>query len=566
MSWDSEYDIVCIGSGVGGLSAALTGAEQGASVLVVDKFHLVGGVTALSSGQLWPGPTHVSEAAGIDDQASSAQAYIDHLSQGFADPELRRSYLADCRGAIQYFTDTIGLELQVVRDLPDYYYPAVKGSAPQGRFLEIKPFPARKLLGAEWAGKILTSPYGDGYSYATGAEFVAMQVKGSEHVGACLQRHVEADERCCGAGLAAAQVYAALQRGVKIQTSTEVVELVVEDGRVTGVRAIVRDSSSSSTSSSSSSSSSSTQRIRARRGVLLATGGYDLRPDLVRSFDGLIDAGNMTLPTITGDHLTLAATVGAIAYPAHPAALTAIFVGYQIPGEVVYGKATWRLHLPGAPHSIVVNARGHRFANDSFYPDVSAKAGRYDGQEQGLVNWPAWLVFDQDFVDKYNLLPAYPGQPLPAGISVNADTLEGLAAVTGIDADGLAATVQRFNGFCETGVDEDFGRASLPWGTILTGDYRLPHPGFAAIARPPFYAVQLQRVTVGVPTAGLPINRDASVLTATGHVVPGLYAAGNAALYNDWGAGYNSGVANMRGMLYGHKAALHMLQDKNAAG
>lgn len=550
MSWDSEYDIVCVGSGVGGLSAALTGAEQGASVLVLDKFHLVGGVSALSSGQLWPGPTHLSEAEGIDDNDADAQSYINHLSQGFADPDLRGSYLAQCREAIKYFTDIIGLELQVVRDLPDYYYPAVKGSAPQGRFLEIKPFPARKFLGEEWADRILTSPYGDGYSYASANEFVSMQLKGGEHVGTCIQRHVAADERCAGAGLAAVQVYEALQRGVKIKQSTEVVDLVIDEGRITGV--ITRDSSSSS--------SSSTQRIRARLGVVLATGGYDLRPDMVRSFDTLINAGNMTIPTITGDHLTLAAKVGAVPYPAHPSALTAIFVGYQIPGELVYGKPTWRLHLPGAPHSIVVNSRGDRFANDSFYPDVSAKVGRYDGQEQGLVNWPAWLVFDQDFVEKYSLLPAFPGQPLPKGIAVSSESLNGLAEVTGIDADGLTRTAQRFNSFCKTGVDEDFGRGSLLWGSIMTGDYSLPHPSFGEIAKAPFYAVKLQRVTVGVPTAGLLINGDGSVISAGGRVVPGLYATGNSAAYTDWGAGYNSGVANMRGMLYGYKASLHMVR------
>ncbi|KAF2501131.1 fumarate reductase/succinate dehydrogenase flavo protein-like protein [Lophium mytilinum] len=547
MSWDSEYDIICVGSGVGGLSAALTGAQQGASVLVLDKFHLIGGVSALSSGQLWPGPTHLSKAEGIEDNDSDAQAYINHLSQGFSDPDLRESYLAQCRGAIKYFTDTIGLELQVIKDLPDYYYPAVKGSAPQGRFLEIKPFPATKLPG-EWASKILTSPYGDGFSYVTGNEFVSMQLKGGEHVGTVLQRHVKADERTSGAGLAAAQVYAALQRGVKIQPSTEVVDLVVEGGRITGV--IARDASSSST-----------KRIRARLGVLLATGGYDLQPNMVRGFDNLINAGNMTIPTITGDHLTLAAKVGAVPYPAHPSALTAIFVGYQIPGEIIYGKPTWRLLLPGAPHSFIVNSRGNRFANDSFYPDVSAKAGRYDGQEQGLVNWPAWLVFDHNFVEKYNLLPAYPGQPLPQGIAVSSDTLRGLAEVAEIDADGLLSTAERFNGFCKTGVDEDFGRGSLPWGTIMTGDYSLPHPSFAELAKAPFYAVKLHRVTVGVPTAGLPTNGDGSVISAAGHVVPGLYATGNSAAYRDWGAGYNSGVANMRGMLYGYKASLHMVKE-----
>ncbi|OCK73435.1 fumarate reductase/succinate dehydrogenase flavo protein-like protein [Lepidopterella palustris CBS 459.81] len=546
MAWDSEYDIVCVGSGVGGLSGAITGAERGASVIVLEKFHLLGGVSSLSSGQLWPGPTHLSEAEGIKDDVRDAQAYMDHLSQGFSDPDLRKSYFAQCREAIRFFTDTIGMELQVVKGLPDYYYPVVQGSAAEGRFLEIKPFPAKKL--GEWASKTMLSPFGKYYSYTTSNEYVSMQIRGGEDVGTCFKRHLAADERCAGAGLAASQTYAALKRGIELQVSTEVIELVVEDGRVTGV--VARDSFSS------------TRRIRARLGVLLSTGGYDFRPDMVRSFDALPDAGRMTIPTITGDHIVMASKAGAIPFPARAPAQTPVFVGYQIPGEIIFGKPTSRLFTPGAPHSIIVNSKGLRFANDSFYPDVSVKVGRYDGQEDGMANWPAWLIFDQNFVDKYNLLPAFPGQPLPKGVAVQSDSVHELAEATGIAADGLEKTVERFNGFCKTGVDEDFGRGTVPWGRIMTGDFNLPYPNFAEISKAPFYAVKLQHVTVGVPTAGLPINPDGSVISAAGNVIPGLYATGNSAAFGDWGGGYNSGIAIMRGMLYGYYSSLHMTRSK----
>jgi 3-oxosteroid 1-dehydrogenase len=362
-------------------------------------------------------------------------------------------------------------------------------------------------------------------------------------VGERLQQHLGAGERCAGAGLAAAQVRAALDRGVDLRLATAVVELVREDGAVVGV--VARDGKGE-------------RRIAARRGVVLATGGYDWRPDLVRAFDALPEAGTMAPPSVTGDHVSLAARAGAITVPARAPAQSPIFVGYHVPGEKIYGGPSDRMWLPGTPRSIAVNRAGRRFANDGFYPDVATKVGRFDGQEQGMANWPAWIVFDQKMLDTYGMMPVWPGQPLPEGMAISAPTLEALAEKAGIDPDGLAGEVARFNGFCETGVDEDFARGTVPWGRIMTGDPRLPNPNLGPIDTGPFYAVPIKRVNMGVPTAGLPIDTEARVLDADNRPVPGLYAAGNSAAWLDIGGGYNSGIANTRGMLYGYLAALAM--------
>ena len=546
MRWDEDFDVVCVGSGLGGLSAALTAAERGARAIVIEKFELLGGVSALSSGQLWLGPHHLQEPDGIEDNDADADAYLSHLSQGFATPDRRKVFIERGREVLRYFTDVIGIEMTVVNGLPDYYYPAVKGSRAEGRYVEVKPFKADRL--GALAAKVLTSPYGDGYSFTTSNEWVQMQ-NGGEHVGACLQRHVEAGERCAGAGLAAAQILAAQERGVEMRASTEVVELVIEDGAVTGV--VARDASG-------------TKRIRALLGVVLATGGYDWKADYVRAFDALPEAGSMAPPTVSGDHIVMAAKAGAIPVPARAPAQSPIFIGYKVPAETIYGHTSHRMWLPGAPHCIAVNRTGNRFADDSFYPDVATKVGRFDGQEQGQPNWPAWIVFDQNMVDKYGLMPSWPGQPLSEGMATSADNITALAEEVGIDPAGLERTVARFNGFCETGVDEDFARGTVPWGRIMTGDPRLPNPNMAPLAKAPFYAVKIERVTMGVPTAGLPIDTDARVLDAGEVPIPGLYAAGNSAAWLDIGGGYNSGIANTRGLLYGYLAVLHMTGQHGA--
>jgi 3-oxosteroid 1-dehydrogenase len=311
----------------------------------------------------------------------------------------------------------------------------VKGSRAEGRYVEVRPFKADRL--GPLAAKILTSPYGDGYSFTTSNEWVQMQ-NGGEHVGACLQRHVEAGERCAGAGLAAAQILAAQERGVEMRASTEVIELVIENGAVVGV--VTRDASG-------------TKRISARLGVVLATGGYDWKADYVRAFDALPEAGSMAPPTVSGDHIVMAAKAGAIPVPARAPAQSPIFIGYKVPAETIYGRTSYRMWLPGSPHCIAVNRTGNRFADDSFYPDVATKVGRFDGQEQGQPNWPAWIVFDQNMVDKYGLMPSWPGQPLSEGMATSADSIASLAAEVGIDPAGLERTIARFNGFCETSLD-----------------------------------------------------------------------------------------------------------------
>jgi 3-oxosteroid 1-dehydrogenase len=541
MNFDRHVDLICVGSGAGGMSAAIAASEAGLQALVVEKDDKVGGVQALSSGQIWLGATHLQSRLGMADSRAELASYLDNLSQGLAVPAMRDMFIDRGNEALRFLDERIGIPFMVVRGLPAYFYPRLSGSCAEGRYLEVKPI--RGAILGEWAARCATSPYGAGYSYTTSSEWVAMQVSQGRFIGDCLQEHLAADERCAGAGLAVWLLKAALDRKVEVLVESPATDLACEAGRVTGaIVATPRGPVS----------------IGARRGVVLATSGYDWNAELVRAFEALPHAGSMCPPTVEGDHFKLAAAAGAIPLAARAPAQTPIFVGYPVPSETVHGRPSHRMLLPGHPHSIIVNAKGKRFCDDGFYPDVAVKVARFDGADVGMPNWPAWLIFDDDYRQKYGLMPAYPGQPIPEGMAFQAANVDALARAAGIDPEGVAATVQRFNQFAATGVDLDFGRGTVPWGRIMTGDPRRSNWNLGPIARSPFYAVKLERVVMGVPTVGLAIDVHARVLNARGTPVGGLYAAGNSAAWTDIGGGYNSGIANMRGLLQGYVAARHM--------
>jgi 3-oxosteroid 1-dehydrogenase len=543
VAWDEEFDVVCVGSGGGGLTAAATAAASGAKVLIAEKDQKIGGVTGRSGGQVWVGATELAEHAGMPDSVDEVVQYLDNLSDGLAVPHLRESYVHKSIEAVRYLSDTLNIPLNVIAGLPDYYYPNVPGSKSEGRYLEIEPFDARRL--GSWSDRTVVSPFSAGYSFVTTKDNLEAMMGIGDPIEARISRHVAKDERCAGAGLSAHILSAGLERGVVVRAETRAISLVNGAG---GVEGLILDTPTGQL------------RVRAHQGVLLATGGYDWNKDFVRSFEGIPESASMCPPTIEGDHLVMAAELGAMPTAARTPAHTPIFVGYHVPGDEADGHPAHRAMWIGClPHAIYVNRKGLRFADDSFYPDVVAAVSRFDGTRSGQPNWPAWLIFDENYRNKYGLDPIEPGKPLPDGLAHTADTIQGLANNAGIDSIGLEATIERFNDFCELGTDKDFDRGGMLYGR-MSGDPRMnPNPNLGPICDPPFYAVPLQRITLGVPTVGLPINEKAQVIDATGSAIPGLYAAGNSASWQEIGGGFNSGIANARGIVFGYLAAKDML-------
>lgn len=540
--WDVEADVVAVGSGLGGLGAAIVAHDAGKRAVVLEKAGKLGGICAYSGGEVFLPGNHLQAAAGIADSREAGLEYLRFLGAGYADPELQTALLDGGLEAVRWFGEHAGVPWKIVKGFPDYYYPTAPGSLAAGRYLEVELFPGRTL--GEWRKKTYLSPHvpvGITHDelFAWGGFTGVMRWD-----FALLGQRMAEDQRGFGPGMMAWFVKAALiDRGIPAHLHTAVRELVLDDGAVIGVRC-EREGKD--------------WFVRARHAVVLATGGYDWHPTLPRYFEQMPQWSSMCQPSVEGDGLIMGGELGA-AIAAVPANNLGIMFGYQVPGEEHDGKPLYRGSWDGgSPHAIWVNAAGQRFGDESFYKDYGPKTHAWDGIRQTQPNFPPYLIFDSNYREKYPLGRFLPSQDLPPGLCACAPTLRGLAAELGIDADGLEATVARFNQFAAEGVDRDFGRGTYPWAAMMTGDRTRPgNPNLGPLDKPPFYGLKLRVVSAGINAAGLRTNVNAQVMHVRGRPIPGLYAVGNAAAPLDIGAGYQSGLSNLRGLVGGYRAARH---------
>jgi 3-oxosteroid 1-dehydrogenase len=272
----------------------------------------------------------------------------------------------------------------------------------------------------------------------------------------------------------------------------------------------------------------------------------------------LLEPVSMVFGTVDGAHFRLAGPVGArVARMPDPPNL-----GIHMPGEEHdNGVPLWRGSLPflGLPHTIVVNRAGKRFSNEAFYRSVYFAVDIVDGATQTHPNFPCWMVFDHQARTKYPCGGAMPGQDLPEGFAVVADTLEALAAKIGVDAEGFTKTVETFNVYAEAGEDPEFKRGTFPWGAAMTGDLKhKPNPNLGTLKQGPYYAVELKRMGGGgITGTGLLADNHCRVIGWNDKPIDGLYVAGNSMARIDTGAVMQSGISNARGMTHGYLAGRH---------
>lgn len=529
-------DLLCIGGGLGGLAAALRAADAGLEVLVIEKSALIGGVAAYSGGVVWVGDNHLQRQAGLDDSPAETSDYLRWVARdaGPFDAELLETFIRRAPESVAYFA-RLGVAFAST-GLGDQYHPDAPGSKASGRILEVTA-PGSAL--GPWRDRFRSSPHFRllGLTHdevrRAGGDLVAGDVLADLH-----RQRRETDLLTWGPGLSAGFAVAALvRRGVPILLGARCAELIHCGGRVGG--AVVE-------------SAGARLEVRARRGVLIATGSYGNAP-WAAELEGLPEIFEASPPVLDGDAFALAEPAGATRARAGQA--FTIF-GFESPTEHHPGTNV-PLHRElsralGLPHSIVVNAAGRRFGDESFYGFL-LRALKERDSTGGFPNHPCYLIGDDRYRARYRLGD---GEEWPADLA-QASSLADLAAKLDIDANGLLEQVAAFNGAAEEGNDPTFGRGTLPYSRLRAGDpNQSPNPNLGSLTEPPFWGLPLKLLGTGIYSTGLLINTTAQVLTEDRRPIEGLYATGNAAAYTEQPA-YVGGLANARAITYAYLAASH---------
>ncbi len=516
--WDQEFDLVVVGTGAGGMTAALTGAAAGARVVLVEKSAYYGGSSALSGGGIWAPNNPTLVRRGLADDPTDVRRYLQAVVGDRVPAARIDTYVAAAPRAMEFLErQSHHLRFFWCRGYSDYH-PEYPGGRPAGRSIEALPFDKRQLGAAEATllGTGLNAPLG---LWITATDFhdlgqvtrtwvgkkALLRAAGRVAVNLVRRRRMATN----GQALIARLRMALADAGVDVRLATPVVELVTDtNGRVAG--AVVEHDGQR-------------QRLGARAGVVLATGGFDHDPELrAKHLAGVDHDWSMGAPTNTGDGIKLGGELGA--------GTDLMDDAWWMPAvELPKGRLFPLVSERSMPGSLIVNQAGRRFTNESApYVNFTHDQLQLDATEGGHV--PAWFVMDHRARRRYQFAGIAPGQALPRswfaiGTLLRAGTIEELAGQIGVPAPALAATVERFNAAARVGRDDEFQRGVSAYDRYY-GDPTLPNPCLNELVRPPFYAAKLVPGDLGTK-GGLTTDEHGRVLREDGSVIAGLYATGN---------------------------------------
>ena len=547
-NFDEVFDWVVVGSGAGSMVSGLVMRRAGHSVAICEKTPYIGGTTAKSGGVMWIPNNRFIRAEEPDESAEKAIAYLDAVCEDLpgSNHEKRLAYVNEAPRMIDFLIDR-GVELERgSRFWPDYYDDAPGGCQTSrsvtARYFNLKelgpweqklrpgflPFPTRLDDGMKTAFRAKSKAYARIYRRTVLRTIL----------GKLTFKHWAA----AGAALQGRMLKASLAAGVDVRTDTPVKQLIVEQGKVTGVIAEV---------------DGQTRRIGARLGVLVNAGGFAQNQALRDQYmPGTGAEWSQTPEGDTGEmHVELQLIGGVLGQMDQ-------MVGYQMtraPGwEAMYVKPPGQ-SLTGKPGSILVDQSGVRYLNEG---------GSYELYCQSMIERnrtvpaiPSWALFDQRYVEDYqvayqNLKTATIARWREAGYLKTAPTIEGLAGQIGVDPATLRATVDRWNGMVDKGVAEDFGRGEREYDKWLGDPFLGGNPALGKLAKAPFYAVDV--VPGDVSTyGGVIVDAQSRVLTADGEPISGLYACGVTTASVMGGVYPGAGASIGPSMTFGYIAARH---------
>lgn len=513
MSWDDEFDVVIVGSGGGGMTAALTAHDLGISCVVLEKAKLYGGTTGISGGGIWVPNNPTLRRAGHDDSRESIRTYLDELIGERAEPKRLDAYVDHGPDAMALLEQSRWVKFFWTKGYSDYH-PELPGGKPLGRSIEAVPFDTRKLKDDEKFQRpnSMKGPLGlwitakDYKNLAMvkrtwGGRRASLVAAWRVASNVIRRRHMSTG----GRALVARLRMALKDADIPLWLETPMTSLVVEDGRVIGV-SVTKDGE--------------TQRIHARKGVLIASGGFDHNQEMRNEWlpEGGREDLSLGARENVGDGITAGMGLGA--------AVDLMDDAWWMPSVTHPSGASIPLVSERCiPGSVIVSSDGKRFTNESS-PYTNFVHDQLDGKHV-----PAWFVMDAKARRRYPFAQVLPGQPFPksfydAGLVVRAETLDELATKVGLPEDALAQTVSTFNDYARSGVDLEFGRGNSAYDRYY-GDPTLKNPNLDTIDTGPYYAVRLDVGDLGTK-GGLVCDEHARVLREDGSVIDGLYVTGNA--------------------------------------
>ncbi|WP_410594408.1 3-oxosteroid 1-dehydrogenase [Amycolatopsis sp. lyj-23] len=536
-----EYDVVVVGSGAAGMTAALTAAKRGLSVVVLEKAPTFGGSAARSGAGIWIPNNQVLLAAGVPDTPAKAAQYLAAVVGADVPAARQEAFLRNGPAMIDFVLANSPLRFRFMAGYSDYY-PELPGGLPNGRSIEPDQFDGN-LLGAELAH--LNPPY-----LATPPGLVVfsadykwlnlalVNAKGAAVAAECLARGTAAalagqKPLTMGQALAAGLRVGLLRANVPVLLNTPLVDLNVENGAVTGV--VVPQG-----------------LVRARRGVIVGSGGFEHNAAMRAQYQRQPIGTDWTVGAKenTGDGHRAGQRAGA--------ALDLMDDAWWGPAIPTPGDPYFCLAERTLPGGLIVNQAGQRFVNEAApYSDVVHTM--YD-KNPAAPDIPAWLIVDQNYRNRYLFRDIAPLLPFPdawyaAGAVFKASTIQDLGTQIGVPPTVLKSTVDRFNGFARSGVDSEFHRGASAYDHYYTDPAVTPNSCLAPLWAAPYYALRLVPGDLGTK-GGMRTDARARVLRPDGSVIPGLYAAGNASAavmgHSYAGAGSTIGPAMTFGYIAGN--------------